>query len=45
MQYNTTHSYIQLLYTVLTIYLFIGQEPTAYFGNQRNLQISQLSNR
>ena len=34
---------VELLYILLTIYFPIGQEPTVTFGNQRNLQISQLS--
>ena len=31
------------MYIVLIIFILIGWEPRAKFGNQRNLQISQLS--
>ena len=31
------------IYIVITLCLLIGLEPTVNFGNQRNLQISQLS--
>ena len=34
---------LHVLNIVLTICLHIGKEPTVNFGNQLNLQISQLS--
>ena len=38
--FGLVSEYLRVLYIVLMICLLTGQEPTANFGNQCNLQIS-----